>query len=60
MEITIFEIVLAMTCLLMVLLITIASHWAIGIIAFAILYHTFMHVRRKKIVLLDKDTATGE
>ena len=60
MDITKSEIVLAMLSLLMIFLITIASHWAFGIIAFAILYHTFMYARKPIIISSDKNNVMSE
>lgn len=49
-EITKSEIAFGMLGLLLVLLITIVSHWIVGIIGFAILYHAFMYSRRPIII----------
>lgn len=60
MEITGFEIVLIVSILLMTFMLMLATNCLVAIIAFAILYHTFMRLRRQKCNWLKENAVIGE
>jgi len=59
-EITKPEITLIVMILLVVSIFVFIGYWWVGIIAFAILYHTFMYVRNYKIRPSNKNNIIGE
>jgi hypothetical protein len=60
MEITGFEIVLIVSILLVVCMFIVIEEHLIAIIAFAILYHTFLYMRRQKCNWLRENAVIGE
>ena len=60
MKITNFELVLIASILLVVSMFMMIREYVIGIIAFAILYYTFMRLRRQKCTWLKEHVVIGE
>jgi hypothetical protein len=60
MEITSFEIVLMVSILLLTFMLMLATNCLVAIIVFAILYHTFMRLRRQECNWLKENAVIGE